>query len=146
MVDYFRKRAIGAGVVAGLAAFAGIFVLRADAPYLFDELTSRALPLVILSAICGVGSVVLLLRDATRGARLLAVGAVAAVMIGWGVAQWPYLLPTTLEVSEAAAPSGTLMALVVATVMFVVIVVPSFVLLYVLDQKSLLPGEGVDQG
>ena len=50
MVAYFRRRAVGAAVVAGVVAFVGIFVLRADATYLFDGLTSRALPLVILSA------------------------------------------------------------------------------------------------
>jgi cytochrome d ubiquinol oxidase subunit II len=144
MAEYFRRRAIGAAVVAGVASVVGIFVLRADAEYLFDELSSRALPLVILAALCGAASLYLLVRDATRGARVLAIGAVGSVMIGWGVAQWPYILPTTLEVADAAAPSGTLGALIVATVGFIVIVVPGFVLLYSLDQKSLLPDEGVD--
>ena len=65
-------------------------------------------------------------------------------MIGWGVAQWPYILPETLEVTDAAAPSGTLNALLVAVIAAALIVVPGFVLLYTLDQKSLLPDEGVD--
>ena len=67
MVEYFRQRAIVAAVVAGVVAFVGIFVLRADARYVFDGLTSRALPLVLLSALCGVGSLVLLRRRAHRG-------------------------------------------------------------------------------
>ena len=100
------------------------------------------LPLVILSAVCGVASLVLLLRRAERGARILAIAAVAGLVIGWGVAQWPYILPTSLEVSEAAAPSGTLAALLVATGGFALIVLPGFILLYVLDQKNLLPEEG----
>ena len=144
MVTYFRRRAIGAAVVAGVAALVGIFVLREDARYVFDGLTSRALPLVIVSAVCGSASLVLLVRDAARGARILAIGAVASLVIGWGVAQWPYMLPTSLKVSEAAAPSATLAALFVATILLVVIVVPGFTLLYILDQKSLLPEEGVD--
>ena len=144
MVEYFRRRAIGASIVAGVVAIVGIFVLRADARYLFDELTTKALPLVILSAVCGAGSLVLLTRHAERGARVLAVGAVASIVIGWGVAQWPYLLPETLEVTDAAAPSGTLGALIVATVGAVLIVVPGFVLLYILDQRSLLPDEGAE--
>ena len=49
MVEYFRRRAVGAGVAAGSSPSAGIFVLSDDAEYLFDGLTSRALPLVILS-------------------------------------------------------------------------------------------------
>ncbi|HEY2332662.1 MAG TPA: cytochrome d ubiquinol oxidase subunit II, partial [Acidimicrobiales bacterium] len=46
MEDYFRRRAVGAAIAAGAVAFVGIFVLHADAHYLFDELTSRALPVV----------------------------------------------------------------------------------------------------
>jgi cytochrome d ubiquinol oxidase subunit II len=144
MVEYFRRRAVAAAVVAGVVAFVGIFVLRADARYVFDGLTSRALPLVIISAVCGVGSLVLLLRGAGRGARVLAMGALASVVVGWGVAQWPYILPTSLKVADAAAPSGTLTALLVATIAAVLIVLPGFIILYTLDQKSLLPAESVD--
>ena len=144
MVEYFRRRAVGAAVAAGVVAFVGIFVLRADARYLFDELTTKALPLVILSALCGTASLVLLARHAEHWARLLAIGAVASIVIGWGVAQWPYILPESLKVEDAAAPSGTLNAILVAAVGAVLIVLPGFILLYVLDQKSLLPEEGVD--
>ena len=66
--DYFRRRAIAAAVVAGVVAFVGIFVLHSDARYVFDGLTSRALPLVIVSAICGIGSLVLLVRERPRRA------------------------------------------------------------------------------
>ena len=113
LAEYFRRRAIGAAVVAGVIVFVGIIVFHSDARYLFDGLTSRALPLVIASAVCGIGSLILLIRNATRGARILSIGAVATVMVGWGVAQWPYILPTSLKVSQAAAPTGTLDAILV---------------------------------
>ena len=144
MVEYFRRRAVGAAIVAGAVAVVGIFVLRADARYIFDELTTKALPLVLVSAVCGTASLILLARNADRGARLLAIGAVASVVVGWGVAQWPYMLPKSLKVSQAAAPTGTLSTLLVAAVLAAVIVLPGFILLYVLDQKSLLPAEGAD--
>jgi cytochrome bd ubiquinol oxidase subunit II len=144
MAEYFRRRAVVSAVVVAVIAVVGIFVLRADASYLFDGLTSRALPLVILSVVCGIAALVLLLRDAPRGARVLAVLAVASVVVSWGVAQWPYLLPESLTVSAAAAPSGTLTAVLAAVVLAAVIVLPGFVLLYVLDQKGLLPEEGVE--
>jgi len=117
-------------------------VLRADAPFLYDGLTSRALPLVLASAVCGVGSLVLLLRGAHRYARMLSIGAVASVVLAWGVAQWPYVIPQTMKVSDTSAPSGTLTAVLVAFGLAVVIVLPSLGLLYTLDQRSLLPGEG----
>jgi cytochrome bd ubiquinol oxidase subunit II len=141
LAGYFWRRAIASAVAAGIVALGGIVVLHADAPYLFVELTSRALPLVLLSALCGAGSLLLLVRDATHGARLLAVAAVAAVVIGWGVAQWPYLLPTSLTVPAAASPSGTLTAVLVATGLAAVLVLPGLILLYVLAQRGLLPEE-----
>ena len=51
LVDYFSVRARGAAVVAGVAAVGGIFVLRADARYVYDGLTSEGLPLVIASLV-----------------------------------------------------------------------------------------------
>jgi cytochrome d ubiquinol oxidase subunit II len=142
MVEYFRRRALAASVVAGVVAFVGIFVLHADAPYLFDGLTSRGLALVILSALCGVGSLWLLLRDVPRYARFLAMVAVASIIGGWGVGQWPYILPTSLKIADAAAPSGTLAAVLVVFVIAALVILPSLALLYVLDQRSLLAGEG----
>jgi cytochrome d ubiquinol oxidase subunit II len=144
MAEYFRRRAVVAAAGVGVIGFVGIFVLAADASYLFDGLTSRALPLVILGALCGVGALVLLVRNTSSGARLLAVIAIASVIVGWGVAQWPYLLPESLTFSAAAAPTGTLTAILAVVVLAGAIVVPGFVLLFVLHQKGLLPEEGVD--
>jgi cytochrome d ubiquinol oxidase subunit II len=138
MVEHFRQRAVVAAIAAGAVSLGGLFVLRADAPYLFGGLTTRALPLVIVSVVCGGGSLVLLLRDNHRGARLLAAGAVTAIMAAWGVAQWDFILPETLTVVGAAAPSGTLAAVLVATALAIVLIIPAFVLLYVLDQRGLL--------
>ena len=65
-------------------------------------------------------------------------GAVATVVVGWGVAQWPYILPTSLKVSQAAAPDPTLTTILVVFVVAAIVILPSLGLLYVLDQKSLL--------
>jgi cytochrome d ubiquinol oxidase subunit II len=146
LVEYFRRRAVAAAVVAGLVCLVGIFVLRAEARYVFDGMTARALPLVLISSACGIGSLVLVVRRAARGARLLAVGAVAGVIWAWGVAQWDYVLPTSLTVADAAAPSATLATVLIVFGLAVVVVLPALGLLYVLDQRSLLPEEGVDDG
>ncbi|HUI49150.1 MAG TPA: cytochrome d ubiquinol oxidase subunit II [Acidimicrobiia bacterium] len=145
LVEYFRARAVATAIVAGLVSLAGIFVLRSDARYLFDGLTSRGLPLVIVSAVCGVTSLWLLVRGEHRYARLLAIGAVASVVWGWGVAQWPYILPQTLKVSAAAAPTGTLAATLVVFGVAVLLILPSLALLFVLDQRSLLVGDGAGE-
>src|SRR4051794_19390158 len=87
LAEYFRRRAVVAAVVAGVVAFAGVFVLHADARYVFDGLTSRGLAFVIISGVCGIGSLVLLLRGVHRYARVLSIAAVVAIIVGWGVAQ-----------------------------------------------------------
>jgi cytochrome d ubiquinol oxidase subunit II len=135
---YFARRALGAALVAGALALAGVFVLEADEPYVFDGLTENALPLMIASALCGLGAIGLLLRGARRGLRPLAVGAFVALIWGWGVAQFPYLLPTSLKISQSAAPGPTLDAVLVVFGAAVVVVLPALGLLYWLSQKDLL--------
>jgi cytochrome bd ubiquinol oxidase subunit II len=146
MVAYFRIRAVGAAIVAGVVALVGLFVLRSDARYIFDGLTSRALALVVLSALAGVTAFLLLRDRPRRGARIAALVASGALVLAWGVAQWDYLLPETLTVAQAAAPTATITAVLVAAVVAVLVLTPAFAFLYALDQKSLLPDEGVDEG
>ncbi len=135
---YFTARALGAAVVAGVLAVAGIVDLHEDARYVYDGLTGDALPLVIVSALCGVGVLVLLRRGARRGARALAVGAVVAVVWGWGVAQHPYLLPKDLTIDAGAAPADTLTSVLIVFGFAVVLVGPSLGLLYTLAQKGMI--------
>jgi cytochrome d ubiquinol oxidase subunit II len=135
---YFTARALATAVVAGALAVAGIFVLRADARFVFDGLTGDGLPLVIASALCGVTALVLVRRGAQRAARPLAVGAVVAVVWGWGVAQHPYLLPQQLTIDAAAAPTATLTAVLIVFGVAVVLVVPAMGLLFTLAQRGLV--------
>ena len=126
---YFSTRALVAGLAAGVIAFAGILVLRADARYVYDGLTSDALPLVIISGACGLAVLALLYRGYRRWVRPLAVGAVVAIVWGWGVAQFPYLLPETLTIKDGAGASETLDAVLIVFGVAVVLVLPAFGLL-----------------
>ncbi len=134
---YFSARALAAALVTGAIAIAGIFVLQADAEYVYDRLTAEALPLVILSALCGLGAIACI-RRGTRGARPLAVGAVVAVIWGWGVAQFPYLLPESLTISAGAADGDTLTMVVIVFGAAALLVLPAIGLLYTLTQRSML--------
>jgi cytochrome bd ubiquinol oxidase subunit II len=135
---YFATRAFATAVATGALAVAGIFALRDDARYVYDGLTGDALPLVIASLLCGAAVLVLLRRGARRGVRPLAVGAVAAVVCGWGVAQHPYLLPQDLTIDQAAAPSTALTTLLIVFGAAVLLVVPAIALLFTLAQRSLI--------
>jgi cytochrome bd ubiquinol oxidase subunit II len=126
----FRARALGAGLVAGAVAVAGIFIVNADNHSLFHSLlTGRALPTVIVSAIAGVGTLALVYRRRFEPARYLAALAVASIIAGWALSRWPTILPG-LTVAQAAAGHDTLVAVVVAVLAGGAILFPSLVLLF----------------
>jgi len=135
---YFNRRALAAALVTGAVAAVNLFALHADARAVFDGLTSDGLPLVILSVVCGAAVLVLLHRGVTRGARVLAAGAVVAVVWGWAVAQHPYILPPSLTISEAAAPGATLKTLLGVFGVAILFVLPSIGLLFTLVQRNLV--------
>ena len=83
------------------------------------------------------GVLVLLWRGHRRGTRALAVGAVVAVIWGWGVAQYPYLLPKSLTITEGAGNDTTMEAILIVFVAAVLIVIPSLAFLYTLSQRSI---------
>jgi cytochrome bd ubiquinol oxidase subunit II len=153
---YFVRRALAAAAVAGVAAAIGLIELHAEARYVFDRLVDQGLPLVIASALCGLALLAVLLRGSTGrnvdpgstfrpiGAlflRPLAAGAVVSVIWGWGVAQFPYLLPTSLRIDQAAAPDPTLTTVFIVFAVAAVLVLPSLGLLYTLSQRDLLEPE-----
>jgi cytochrome bd ubiquinol oxidase subunit II len=138
MESYFSRRALTAGLVAGAVALAGLIALHGEARYVYDRLIVEGLPLVIVSILCGFGVLGLLLARGRRGLRPLAAGAVIAVIWGWGVAQFPYLLPTSLRIDQAAAPDPTLDAIIVVFGAAALVVLPALGLLYWLSQRELL--------
>ena len=136
LADQFRLRALGTAALTGVVGIAGLFVLRADAPLLFEGLTGRALPVVVLSVVAGVAAFVLLATRRYVPARLASALAVAAILLGWAVAQYPYLLVPEVTIEEAAGGRATLIAMLVALVGGSLILVPALVYLYVLFQRS----------
>ena len=146
MASYFRIRAFLIGLAAGVASFVGLFVLRDDAPYIHHGLLHEGLPFVIASAVFGLATLGALWRQfgGTR-VRLLAAATVVSVLLGWGVAQYPYILPTTLTIDQAAAPNSVLLWLIIAFIIAVVLVGPALLMLWVLDQRSRLD-EGAEVG
>src|SRR5262245_23392813 len=99
--DYFARRALAAAVIAGAVAVVGVVELHSDARYVYDGLTSwPGIALVILSGICGLAALGLLLSGRSLGLRAAAVGAGTAVIWGYFAAAFPYMLPTSLKISD----------------------------------------------
>src|SRR5262249_10839708 len=97
----FRTRALLSGAASGAVALGGLFVLRADAGALFDGLTSGGgLAMVVVSGLAGLGTLALVWAERYGPARATAALAVVAIVVGWALAQNPYLLPPTLTLDE----------------------------------------------
>jgi cytochrome d ubiquinol oxidase subunit II len=135
----FRARALGAGLASGAVAIGGLAVLDADAPELFDGLTSGGgLACVAASALAGVVTLALVWRGRFETARYTAAAAVAAVTVGWAVAQSPDLLPGELTLEAAAAPDATLVAVLISVAVGLLLLIPSLYWLYSLTLRGRL--------
>jgi len=138
LVHDFRIRALASGVVAGALALAGLLVIRVSAPSLWHGLTSGlGLALVLVSALAGVVTMVLVFTGRFGPARASAALAVAAVIAGWAAAQSPFVLPG-LTVAGAAAGRSTLIATIVGVAVGAVVLVPSLAVLYSLVLRGRL--------
>ena len=121
----FRRRALGAGAVAGAVALGGIVVVNSDYHRLFHALlTGDALAAVIVSFLAGVTTLALVWRRRFDTARFGAAVAVASIIAGWAFARWPTILPG-LTIDNGAAGHDTLVWIVVAVAQGGAITFPS---------------------
>ncbi|MGW6415746.1 cytochrome d ubiquinol oxidase subunit II [Streptomyces sp. NPDC055055] len=137
LVGYFRRRALASLAALTVLAVVTGFVTHEDAPYVWRGLThGLGLLFVVLAGAAALATAWLLLRTPGTWVRVTAVGVVASAVVAWGMAQRPYLLPTSLTVADAAGAPSTLTWLAVVTLVALVVVVPAVVLLYRLDARG----------
>jgi cytochrome d ubiquinol oxidase subunit II len=125
LAEGFRRRALVVAVLTGLVALVGIAVLHADAPTLFTGLTHRAFPLMVISALAGIVSMVLLVLRRYIAVRISAALAVSAVLWGWAVGQYPIMLQPGFTVADGAAEPTVLATSLIAVAIGAVLLFPS---------------------
>jgi cytochrome bd ubiquinol oxidase subunit II len=146
LMRYFSLRATAAGLLTGGLAAGTFTELSASAPHVFAGLTGIALPLVAISIAAGIAVLGMLwLRwYHPMFLRVTAAIAVATVVWGWGLAQYPYLLPTSLSLAAGSAPAATLAAEFFVVGLALLLVAPGFALLYLLQQRRMLKAAQTD--
>lgn len=132
LADELRRKTLVLGTATGVVTLAAIWPLSRDAPTLFDGLTGQGLSAVAASALGGTASLVLLSKGRLREARVGAAVAVASIVLGWGVGQYPWLLVDEITIADAAGARGALVGLVIASGVAAVLVVPPLIYLFVL--------------
>jgi cytochrome d ubiquinol oxidase subunit II len=118
----FRAYAMRTGYAVGALALGGAVVLwrAGSAPHS---------PLIALSAVAGVASLVLLWRRSYLAVRLTA--ALAAASVLWGAAA-----RARLHLAASAAPDAVLQVVLISLAVGGVLLVPSLIWLYVLFQRD----------
>jgi cytochrome d ubiquinol oxidase subunit II len=141
MARYCGRRALISGVAAGVVAMVAIIPIESDADTLADGLQGKAAPFVIVSAVAGLFALWRLRAERYARARVGAVIAVAAVVIGWGVAQYPDVLVDHATIAEAAGARSTLSGLLIVFAIAAVTAVPAMAWLFVLVNRREWAGD-----
>jgi cytochrome bd ubiquinol oxidase subunit II len=136
LAERLRARTLAVGMVTGLIVFAGLYPVLGDAPTLSHGLLDRAAPLLVVAALAGAATLAEIYRRRYRIARVFSVAAVAAVVTGWGVGQYPWLLVDQLTIDDAAGAHATLVGLLVVVALAVVLIAPAFSYLLWLTQTE----------
>lgn len=127
----FRRRAIGAGVGVFVTAALGLLLSHRE-PVVGAQLIGAPWAVVLhaLTGLTAVAAFVTLWTRAFRAARMCAAAQVALILWGWGLAQYPYLVPPDITIAGAAAPTITLELVLGALGLGAVVLFPSLYYLF----------------
>ncbi|MFE2925061.1 cytochrome d ubiquinol oxidase subunit II [Streptomyces goshikiensis] len=139
LIGYFRLRARIAGFALLVVGVIGVTLTDPQAAYVHHGLTHGAGLAALLAAVAALVLTTWLVSGPASGwARYSSVATVALLVAAWGLAQRPYLVPTSLTVQEAAGASEPLHWMLFVTAVALVLIGPALVLLYRLDTRGVL--------
>lgn len=123
----FRRRALGAGLTCFGVAMVTLWLARREAPLVWTGLVTapRALPVHALTAAMALTALAALRARRYRLARLAAAAQVSLILWGWALAQYPWMVPPSLAIADAAAPAITLRLTLYALGVGALVLVPS---------------------
>jgi cytochrome d ubiquinol oxidase subunit II len=130
--ETFRKLAIKSSVFLGIVAWTVLILARLEAPIVFERLTAHvwSWPFHVITATFSIAALVLLIKNLIQWARVAAVLQVLAIMMGLGLAQYPYVIAPDLTIFNAAAPDSSLRIFLFVTAIGLLLVTPAFAYLY----------------
>jgi cytochrome d ubiquinol oxidase subunit II len=129
--DDFRRRALIAGVLLAPIALLVFLLAGSGAPRVFAGLTDTWAPLLLFAtSVAAVAALVALWTRKFRLARAAAAMQVTFILLGWALAQYPFLIVPDLTFTDAAAPPNVLRLLTWVFVAGAIVLAPSFYYLF----------------
>ena len=132
----WRQRALSTGLWMGILSFGGLVMVAIESPRLTEGFMTRGWPLVIASLVCGIGSLVEVGRLNCTRATVASAGAVACVIWGWGISQYPVIIPPSIDAQSAKAPDNVLWAMLIVIATGGILLLPALGYLFVLFKRQ----------
>jgi len=125
----FRRRAVVSWIATAGLAIVTLALSRDGAPTIFAGLTSR--PWLITGTLAvALLALSQLWRRRFAAARVLAALQVALTVAGWGLAQFPAIVPPDLTIATAAAPGNVTRAVVGVLIAGAALLFPALIYLF----------------
>jgi cytochrome d ubiquinol oxidase subunit II len=144
----FRLRALIAGVVVGVLALTVFWLAGTGAPTVRLGISKSgwAVGLHLFTALFAVAAFYALWTRKYKLARACVVAQLSLILVGWALAQFPYLVEPDITIHSAAAPTATLRLLLIALVVGVLILFPSYYYLFrIFKNETALAASSVDE-
>jgi cytochrome d ubiquinol oxidase subunit II len=127
LAEDFRAMALSAALAVGLFAALGLWFGRDTLTATTRALLTNpaAIALQCVTGVAAVTAIGALLTRRYRLARTAAVVQVSGIVWGWGLAQFPALVPGVHTIASAAAPTVTLRLVLIGVAGGMVVLVPS---------------------
>jgi cytochrome bd ubiquinol oxidase subunit II len=127
----FRLRAIWAETALVPLAITVFLTAKSGASLMYHGLTNWWAPLLLgWTVLSAVTATLALWSRRFFVARIAAVAQVTFILLGWGLAQFPYLVTPDVTLQNAAAPESTLKLLLLALGAGAVVLLPSLIYLF----------------
>jgi cytochrome d ubiquinol oxidase subunit II len=142
LAEDFRRRSLAALGLVSLLSAAIPFLAFGGAPEFHRALTGSrwSVPLVAANALAALGAGISLARRAYPLARACAAAQVTLLLLGWGMAQHPYLIRPDLSIAAGAASPETLRLMLVTLATGAVFLFPAIYLLLRIFKREAIFG------
>ncbi len=123
----FRERALGMAVVVFVFAALSLITARIGAPRMAAGVVGSPWSIVLhlCTGTAAVVAIVALWRRRYGRARIAAALQASFIIWGWALSEYPYLIPDTMTIRDAAAPMLTLRILLAGLAIGAIVLLPS---------------------
>ena len=140
----WRRRALAVGLLMGVLAMAGLMLVALQYPVLREGMLRRAWPVIGVSLASGIFSLWAIYSGRINSGVIGASITSATVVMGWGVAQYPYLIPGVWSAEASASPVNVLRIILVCILVGAIFLLPSLYFLWCIFKATPRPASVPD--